>query len=78
MNLMKVLTGKVVNGNVVVEDASLKEGSFVTVVAAEDDADRLELTPEQEEQLQLSIAEADRGDVVDGYALLEDLKNQRR
>lgn len=75
---MKVLTGKVVNGNVVVDDASLREGSLVTVVAAEDEADRLELTLKQEEQLQLSIAEADRGDVVDGYALLEELKNQRR
>ena len=70
---------KVVNGNVVVDDASLREGSLVTVVAAEDEADRLELTLEQEEQLQLSIAEADGGDVVDGYALLEELKlkNQR-
>lgn len=75
---MKVLTGKVVNGNVVVEDGSLREGSLVTVVAAEDDDDRLELTPEQEEQLRLSIAEADRGAVVDGYALLEELKNPRR
>ena len=75
---MKVLTGKVVNGNVVVDDASLREGSLVTVVAAEDDADRLELTLEQEKHLQLSIAEADQGDVVDGYALLEELKNQRR
>ena len=73
---MKVLTGKVVNGNVVVEGDSLKEGALVTVVAAEDDADRLELTPEQEEYLRLSIAEADRGDVVDGYALLEELKNR--
>ena len=76
--LMKVLTGKVVDGNVVVDDASLREGSLVTVVAPEDEADRLELTLEQEEQLQLSIAEADRGDVVDGYALLKELKNQRR
>jgi len=75
---MKVLTGKVVNGNIVVDDASLREGSLVTVVAAEDEANRLELTPEQEEHLQLSIAEADRGDVVDGYALLEELKNRRR
>ena len=75
---MKVLTGKVVNGNIVVDDDSLREGTFVTVVAAEDDADRLQLTPEQEEHLQLSIAEADRGDVVDGYALLEELKNHSR
>lgn len=73
---MKVLTGKVVNGNVIVDDDSLQEGSLVTVVAAEDDTDRLELTPGQEEHLRLSIAEANRGDVVDGYALLEKLKNQ--
>jgi hypothetical protein len=75
---MKVLTGKVINGNIVVEDDSLAEGSIVTIVAPEDDADRLELTADQEEQLRLSLAEADRGDVVDGYAMLEELKNPRR
>ena len=74
---MKILTGKVVDGNVVVDDDSLTEGTLVTVVAADDDANRLELTLEQEEQLRLSIAEADRGDVVDGYALLEELKIQQ-
>ena len=74
---MKVLTGKVVNGNVVVDDESLREGSLVTVVAAEDDAVRLELTSEQKEHLRLSLAEADAGELVDGYALLEDLKTPR-
>jgi len=60
---MKVATGKVVGGKVVLEGVSLDEGTSVTVLATDDEAD-FELTPEQEAELMLSIAEADRGETV--------------
>jgi hypothetical protein len=57
---MKVATGKVVGGKVVLEGVSLEEGISVTVLAMDDEVG-FALTPEQEEDLLLSIAEADRG-----------------
>jgi hypothetical protein len=60
---MKIATGKVVDGKVVLEGVALEEGASVTVLARDDEGG-LELTPEQEAELLLSIAEADRGETV--------------
>jgi hypothetical protein len=67
---MKVVRGKVVSGKVVV-DESLPEGAKVTVLASE--GDEFTLTSEEEEALFASIAEADRGDVVDAESVLRKL-----
>ena len=69
---MKVATGKVVEGKVVVEGVTLEEGSVVTVLAREGEG-TFELTPEEEAELLLSIAEADRGETVSGEEVLEGL-----
>lgn len=69
---MKVASGKVVGGKVVLEGVSLEEGASVTVLANDDD-DSFELTPEQEQELLLSIAEADRGETVSAEELLTKL-----
>ena len=66
---MKVATGKVVGGKVVLEGVSLEEGTSVTVLARDDEGS-FELTPEQEEELLLSIAEADRGETVSAEEVL--------
>ena len=66
---MKVATGKVVGGKVVLEGVSLEEGTSVTVLAKDDDGS-LELTPEQEAELLLSIAEADRGEALSAEEVL--------
>jgi hypothetical protein len=60
---MKIATGKVVDGKVVLEGVALEEGASVTVLARDDEGG-LDLTPEQEAELLLSIAEADRGETV--------------
>jgi hypothetical protein len=60
---MKIATGKVVDGKFVLEGVALEEGASVTVLARDDEGG-LELTPEQEAELLLSIAEADRGETV--------------
>jgi hypothetical protein len=66
---MKVATGKVVGGKVVLEGVSLEEGTSVTVLAKDDEVS-FALTPEQEEDLLLSIAEADRGETVSAEEVL--------
>ena len=69
---MKVATGKVVGGKVVLEGVALEEGATVTVLA-HDDAGGFDLTPDQERELLLSIAEADRGEMVSAEEVLAKL-----
>ena len=66
---MKVATGKVVEGKVVLEGVSLEEGTSVTVLAKDDEVG-FALTPAQEQDLLLSIAEADRGETVSAEEVL--------
>lgn len=66
---MKVATGTVVGGKVVLEGVSLEEGTSVTVLARDDEGG-FALTPEQEADLLLSIAEADRGELVSAEEVL--------
>jgi hypothetical protein len=65
---MKVATGKVVGGRIV--RVSLSEDTAVTVLATEGNFD---LTPDQERELLLSIAEADRGETVSAEEVLAKL-----
>jgi hypothetical protein len=66
---MKVASGKVVEGKVVLEGVSLEEGISVTVLAMDDEVG-FALTPAQEQDLLLSIAEADRGETVSAEEVL--------
>ena len=70
---MKIATGKVIGGKIVLEGEPLTEGSVVTVVAREDD-ETFEVTPEEEEALLAAIARAERGEVVSWEALREPLR----
>ena len=67
---MKVATGKVIDGRVVVEGTAFDEGSVVTVLARDDD-ETFELAPDQEAELLAAIAEAERGEVIPADQLLE-------
>ena len=73
---MKVATGRVVGGKVVLEGVSLEEGASVTVLA-NDDEGGFELTPEQENELLSSIAEADRGETMSAEEVLAKLARRR-
>ncbi len=74
---MKMATGKVVDGKVVLEGVSLEEGTSVTVLA-KDEEGGFDLTPEQEAELLLSIAEADRGETVSAEEVLGKLARRHR
>lgn len=70
---MKILTGKVLHGRVEVPADLVAEGSQVTMLVA-DDEDGFQLSPELESELVEAMAEADRGETVDGWELLRALK----
>jgi len=68
---MRITKGTVVNGRIVVEGETLKEGSVVTVLVA--DERTFTLNPEEEAALLEAIAEADRGELVDADDVLKRL-----
>jgi hypothetical protein len=70
---MKVITGTVVDGKIVVEGEHLEDGSKVTVLAPESGDDSFELPPEQEAILLQAIEEIERGEGVDAREFLEEL-----
>ena len=65
---MRITKGKVVNGQIVLEGESLNEGSVVTVLVS--DERTFTLTDEEEAVLLRSIAEADRGELLDAKDIL--------
>ncbi len=71
---MRIITGHVVNGTIVVEGERLEEGTTVTVLAKEDD-ETFQLSPQDEAELLVAIDQANRGDVVSGDELLRQLTN---
>jgi hypothetical protein len=73
---MRVATGKVIQGRVVVEGLPLEEGAVVTVLARES-SETFRLTAEEEAALQLSIDEADRGETVSMDEALAGVSNAR-
>lgn len=70
---MRVATGRVVEGKVVVEGEPWAEGAIVTVVAR-DDEDTFEVSADEERALLEAMAQADRGQVVSWEALREQLR----
>lgn len=73
---MKIATGKVVGGKVVVDGAPLEEGESVTVLARNAE-NGFTLSPEDEAELLLSIAEADRGETISAEELFAKLARRR-
>jgi hypothetical protein len=59
----------------VLEGVALEEGTPVTVLARDDDGS-FDLTLEQDEELLLSIAEADRGETVSAEEVLANLAHR--
>ena len=73
---MRVATGRVIDGKVVVEGEPLVEGSTVTVFLPEPD-EEIELTVE-ESRLAQAVREADEGDFIeeDAERFLDELDRQ--
>ncbi len=71
---MRVATGRIVEGKVVVEGEPWAEGSVVTVMAR-DDEQTFEVSADEEQALLEAIAQADRGQVVSWEVLRERLRH---
>jgi len=69
---MRVATGRVVEGKVILEGEPLEDGITVTILAPDSD-EAVQLGPEEEADLLEAIAEADAGDFVSGEQVLRDL-----
>lgn len=70
---MKVVSGRVVAGRIVVEGEPLEEGCIVTVLAPERD-EAFVLDAEAEAALLAALAEADRGETISGEQFLKELR----
>ena len=70
---MTIVTGKVVNGRIEVEDVELPEGLEVAVYYSGDEPE-VHLTPEELAELDAAIAEADRGGGIPAEQVLRELR----
>ena len=73
---MTIVTGKVVNGRIEVEDVELPEGLEVAVYYSGDEQE-VHLTPEELAELDASIAEADRGELIPASQVLRELREMK-
>ena len=70
---MQIVTGTVVGGRVVLEGASLPEGTVVTVLAKETE-DSIRLSPELQAELEQALEEAELEEGISAADLLKKLK----
>ncbi len=70
---MKIVSGKVIAGRIIVEGEPLEEGCTVTVLAPERD-ETFVLDSQAEASLLAAIAEADHGQTITGEQLLSKLR----
>jgi hypothetical protein len=71
MTNVKIATGTVTHGTIVVEGHAFAEGERVTVLSH--DREPFRVTTEEKRMLLESIAQADRGEFVDADDLLAEL-----
>jgi hypothetical protein len=69
---MKIITGTVTDGQIVIEGRPFAEGERVTVLGHQEN-ETFHLSDAEKRQLRESIAQADRGEFVDAEQLLAEL-----
>jgi hypothetical protein len=74
MPTMRVTSGKVVSGKIIVEGEPLPDGAFVTVLARDVD-ESFELDGTAEAELLRSLAEADRGELIPAEDVLRTFRD---
>lgn len=70
---MKIATGTVFKGTIIVDDTEFKEGTEVFILTRERE-DEVHLSPEELAELEAGIAEADRGEMIPGDELFASLR----
>jgi redox-sensitive bicupin YhaK (pirin superfamily) len=69
---VKIATGTVLHGQIVVEGQPFSEGEKVTILS-HDNGESFRVSPEEKRLLLESIAQAERGEFVDADELLAEL-----
>jgi hypothetical protein len=72
---MRMATGRVTAGKIVVEGEPFEEGSLVTVLALDGD-EAVQLSPEEEADLRAALMEADAGDFISAEQVLRELRDR--
>ncbi len=70
---MRVATGTIVAGQVVLDDSAFIDGTQVVVVSRDEETD-VRLSAEELAELEAGIAEAERGDMISGEELFARLR----
>ena len=70
---MKLATGTVVDGKIVIDGSTLPEGTVVTVLAPEGDGTFI-VPPELEQELDESLAQSIRGETISVAEVLSKLR----
>lgn len=71
---MRVTSGKVVSGQIIVDGEPLPDGAVVTILARDAD-ESFELDAAAEAELLLSLSEADRGELISAEDVLRTFRN---
>jgi redox-sensitive bicupin YhaK (pirin superfamily) len=74
MAAVKIVTGTVMHGQIIVEGEPFSEGETVTILGHED-RETFSVLAQEKRLLLMSMAEADRGEFVDADELLTDLND---
>ena len=72
LGIVKIFSARVVDGQIDVPEGELQDGVTVTILVPEETGG-FDLTDEQRQELLVAVAEADRGEGVDGWQLLDEL-----
>lgn len=72
---MQIMSAKVVGGRLDLPDDALPEGTTVTLLVPDAEDSGFVLSEAQRAELAEAIAQADRGEGIDGWELLRDLKS---
>lgn len=72
---MEMFTAKVVNGRLDVPEGSIPDGAEVIVLVPDDDESGFTLTEAERAELTEAIEQLRRGEGIDGWELLRELKS---
>lgn len=71
---MKILTAKYTDGQLELPEGCLREGDVVTLSVPESEQE-FSLTPKERSLLEVAIAQANKGDGIGGWDLLDQLRS---
>ena len=74
IGVMKVLTAEVVEGRLDLPEGTLHDGETVTLLVADSEEAGFRLSDAERERLKDAIWQAERGEILNGWKLLDELK----